>query len=84
MTTKDKLLSTLLVPALIGEGNNLYPFANGSNIILSNAWLKANTPLLIPSKQSFTSPLEFFDKLFSPSLPARDGHDRNREKNNNF
>jgi len=60
----------LPVPRLIGTGSFLYPFANGSKIALSKPWLKANIPLLTFSKQSLVSPEFFFDKEFSPSVPA--------------
>ena len=60
----------LLVPDLTGDGYNLYPFASGSNIEASKTWLNAKMPLLIPSKQSFTSALVFFDNSSWLSLPA--------------
>ena len=46
-------------------------------MILSKTWLKAKIPLFKVSKQSFTSPLGFLDKLFWPSLPANDEVDIN-------
>ena len=71
VTTRDKLLIKLLVPDLIGAGKVLYTLAAGLNIILSNPWLSAKEALLNPSKQSLTTLLsDFFERAFSPSVPA--------------
>ena len=54
--------------------------------MLSRAWLKANIPLFIPSKQSLTCPLEFLDKSVCPSLPAKEDDESTikKIKNSNY
>ena len=42
----------LLVPFFTGDGNLLYPFANGSKTISSKAMLNLNIALLVFSKHS--------------------------------
>ena len=60
----DKFPTKLLVPVLIGEGKYKYPFAKGSKINPSIAWLNAKIPLFTVSKQSLTSPFVFLDNSF--------------------